>query len=327
MKNYYQILGLSKDASQDDIKKAYRKLSKQYHPDVNPDGEAQFKEIAEAYDVLSDPQKRQMFDMGGDPNGRNQFGGAGFDVDEFLRNMGFGGDPLRNGGGQARRKPTAPDKIITVDISPVDSYKSINKEVTYHRNVACDTCSGSGGEKKTCDTCQGSGQLAQRVGNGFFQQIIHSSCPACGGKGFHVIKACYSCNALGTKGEMKSININIQHGMDDGEFYRLENAGDYHNGTYGNLLIKIQIRNDEQWEKVGDDLIYTNYVDYNGLKNESFEIPHPDGILSIRYPDQFDTSKPLRLKGKGYKRGRVGDLYVKNVVKFKKSEIPTEQVV
>lgn len=321
MKNYYQILGLSKGASPDEIKKAYRTLSKQYHPDVNPDGEAQFKEIAEAYDVLTDPQKKQMFDSGVDPNSRNQFGGGGFDVDEFLRNMGFGGDPFQNGGGSFRKKPSAPDKIITVEISPLDSYNSIKKEITYHRHVSCDICHGSGGDKKTCDTCKGSGQMAQRVGNGFFQQIVHSSCPSCSGKGFHVIKACYSCNATGTKGEMKIIHVNIQHGMDDGEFYRIESAGDFHNGNYGNLLIKIQIKNDECWEKVGDDLIYSNYLDYNNLKDETLEIPHPDGIVSIKYPDLFDTSKPLRLKGKGYKRGRVGDLYVKNVVRFKKSEI------
>jgi molecular chaperone DnaJ len=328
MKNYYQILGLSKDASQDDIKKAYRNLSKKYHPDVNPEGEDKFKDIAEAYDVLSDPQKKQMFDMGSDPNSRNPFGGgANFDVDEFLRNMGFGGaDPFRNGGGQARRKPTAPDKIITVDLSPLDSYKSVTKEILYQRNIACDICHGSGGEKSTCETCQGSGQMSQRVGNGYFQQIIHSSCPSCAGKGFHIIKACFSCNSTGSKGEMKTIKINIQHGMDDGEFYRLENSGDYHNGSYGNLLIKIQVKPDEFWEKVGDDLIYMNYVDFQGLQKESFEIPHPDGILSIKYPDQFDTSKPLRLKGKGFKRGRVGDMYVKNVVRFKKSEIPTPQV-
>jgi len=323
MKNYYQTLGLSKDATADDIKKTYRKLSKQYHPDVNKDGEDRFKEIAEAYDVLGDPKKKQMYDMGGDPSGRNPFGSPDFDINEFFRTMEFGGDDPEHRRGQ-RKKPTAPDKIITVEISPIDSYTSINKDITYNRQVACESCNGSGGDKKTCDTCQGIGQLSQRVGNGFFQQIRHIPCPACAGKGFHIIKACYSCNAVGSKGEMKSININIQHGITDGDFYRLENSGDYINGSYGNLLIKIQVRNNEDWEKVGDDLIYTNYLDFKDLKNENFEIPHPDGLLSIKYPDLFDTSKPLRLKGKGFKRGRVGDLYVKNVVRFKKSEITNQ---
>jgi molecular chaperone DnaJ len=321
MKNYYNILGLSKDASVDDIKKAYRKLSKQYHPDVNPGGEEKFKEIAEAYDVLSDPQKKQMFDMGGDPNSRNQFGGGNFDVDEFLRSMGFGGNPFQNGGPGFKKKPSAPDKIITVEIDPIESYTSPNKDITYRREVSCNSCNGSGGDKQTCGTCQGGGSITQRVGNGYFQQIVQSECPTCRGRGYFITKACFDCNATGTKAELKTINIRVNHGIDDGEFYRLESAGDYHNGNYGNLLIKIKMKKDFTWEKLGDDLIYYNVVDYKGLSNESFEIPHPDGKLSIKYPLQFDTLTPLRIKGKGYKRERVGDLYVKNVVKFNRDEI------
>jgi molecular chaperone DnaJ len=120
---------------------------------------------------------------------------------------------------------------------------------------------------------------------------------------------------------MKSINVDIHHGVDDGEFYRLESAGDYHNGYYGNLLIKIRMIPEPLWEKMGDELVYHNIVDYDGLMNESIEIPHPDGKISIKYPDLFDTSSPMRIRGKGYKKGRVGDLYIKNFVKFKRSEI------
>jgi molecular chaperone DnaJ len=325
MKNYYNILGLSKDASADEIKKAYRKLSKQYHPDVNPEGEEKFKDIAEAYDVLSDPQKKQMVDMGQDPNSKNNFGGFGdVNIDDFLKNMGFGGNPFANGGGSFRRKPTAPDKIITIEISPIESYLAPSKDVKYQRNCSCKSCNGTGGDKQTCGTCNGGGYITQRVGSGFLQQIIQSECPACRGKGFYIIKACFDCQGSGAKGEIKTINININHGIDDGEYYRLENAGDFHNGTYGNLLIKVQILKDPLWEKLGDDLIYHNFVNYKGLSDSSFEIPHPDGKLSIKYPEQFDTSTPLRLKGKGYKRERVGDLYVKSVVKFKREEIPNQ---
>jgi molecular chaperone DnaJ len=324
MKNYYQILGLSKDASQDDIKKAYRKLSKQYHPDVNPDGENQFKEIAEAYDVLSDPQKKQTYDMGGDPNGRNPFGGGDMNFDEFLRNMGFGGNPFQNGGGSFRKKPSAPDKIINIDITPTESYLAPKKTITYRREVECGGCSGSGGDKQGCNTCKGSGMVTQVMGSGFFQHVVQSACPTCKGKGSFITRACNACNATGTLGEMKSINIDIHHGVDDGEFYRLDSAGDYHNGYYGNLLIKIRMIPEPLWEKMGDDLVYHNIVDYNGLMNESLEIPHPDGKISIKYPDLFDTSSPMRIKGKGYKKGRVGDLYVKNFVKFKRSEITNQ---
>jgi molecular chaperone DnaJ len=321
MKNYYQILGISKDASQDDIKKAYRKLSKQYHPDVNPDGENQFKEIAEAYDVLSDPQKKQTYDMGGDPNGRNPFGGGDMNFDDFLRNMGFNGNPFQNGGGSFRRKPSAPDKIINIDITPTESYLAPKKTITYRREVECGGCFGSGGDKQACNTCKGSGMVTQTMGSGFFQQVVQSACPTCKGKGSFIIRACNTCNATGTLGEMKSINIDIHHGVDDGEFYRLDSAGDYHNGYYGNLLIKIRMIPEPLWEKMGDELVYHNIVDYNGLMNENIEIPHPDGKISIKYPDLFDTSSPMRIKGKGYKKGRVGDLYIKNFVKFKRSEI------
>jgi molecular chaperone DnaJ len=327
MKNYYNILGVSKDATADDIKKAYRKLSKQYHPDVNPGGEDKFKEIAEAYEVLSDPEKKQMVDMGRDPNSKNPFGGSAGDVniDEFLRNMGFGGNPFQNGGGSFRRKPTSPDKIITLEIDPIESYTSPSKDVTYKRNTACNSCNGTGGDKHTCGTCNGGGVITQTIGNGYFQQIVQTECPACKGNGFYITKACYDCHGHGTKGEMKTINVKINHGIDDGEFYRMERAGDYHNGNYGNLLIKIQMKKDPTWEKFGDDLIYNNVVDFKGLTEPSFEIPHPDGKLSIKYPEQFDTITPLRIKGKGYKRERVGDLYVKNVVRFKRDEIPTDK--
>ena len=314
-------MGISKDASQDDIKKAYRKLSKQYHPDVNPDGENQFKEIAEAYDVLSDPQKKQTYDMGGDPNGRNPFGGGDMNFDDFLRNMGFNGNPFQNGGGSFRRKPSAPDKIINIDITPTESYLAPKKTITYRREVECGGCFGSGGDKQACNTCKGSGMVTQTMGSGFFQQVVQSACPTCKGKGSFIIRACNTCNATGTLGEMKSINIDIHHGVDDGEFYRLDSAGDYHNGYYGNLLIKIRMIPEPLWEKMGDELVYHNIVDYNGLMNENIEIPHPDGKISIKYPDLFDTSSPMRIKGKGYKKGRVGDLYIKNFVKFKRSEI------
>lgn len=320
MKNYYDILGISKDASADEIKKAYRNLSKKYHPDVNPDGEEQFKNIAEAYDVLSDPQKKQTYDIGGDPNGRNQFGG-GMGFEDFLRNMGFNGNPFENGNPSFKRKPTAPDKIINVDVTPIESYMAPSKTITYRRNVECGGCNGSGGDKQTCNTCKGSGMITQVMGSGFFQQVVQSHCPTCKGRGTFIVRACNSCNATGTVGEMKTITVDIHHGVDDGEFYRLENAGDYHNGTYGNLLLKIRLVPEPLWEKMGDDLVYHNIVDYQGLMAESFEVPHPAGKISIKYPDQFDTSSPLRIKGKGYKKSRVGDMYVKNFVKFKKSEI------
>jgi DnaJ-class molecular chaperone len=133
-----------------------------------------------------------------------------------------------------------------------------------------------------------------------------------------LIKACFQCGGRSTVGEFKNLKINLNHGIDDGEYYRMENAGDFHNGNYGNLLIKVNMIKHPEWEKIGDDLIYINIVDFEGLQEESIEIPHPDGKISIRYPEVFDTTKPMRVRGKGYRRERVGDMYVKNIVKFKR---------
>lgn len=317
MKNYYDILGVDRNSSQDDIKKAYRKLSKQFHPDVNPEGAEKFKDIAEAYGVLSDEQKKARYDLGGS----NPFGGGGMDFEEFLSKMGFNGNPFANGNGGFRRKPTAPDKIININITPLESYLGSPKNINYRREAACNVCTGSGGDREVCHTCRGTGQITQQVGNGMFQQIFTSNCPSCQGKGSIVIKACYDCSGRGTKPEMKSITINLHHGIDDGEFYRMEQAGDFINGSYGNLLIKANMNKDPLWEKMNDDLIYLNYIDLEGLKKDSVEVPHPDGNIIVKYPQTFDTSVPMRVRGKGYKRERVGDMYIKNIVKFKKETV------
>ena len=318
-------MGVSKDASPEDIKKAYRNQSKKYHPDVNSGGEEQFKEIAEAYDVLSDTKKKQTYDMGGDPNGRNPFGGGNpGDFEDFLRNMGFGGNPFGGGGGQFRRKPNAPDKIINIDVTPIESYKSVSKEIMYQRNAACGGCNGSSGDKQTCMTCQGSGQIIQNVGNGMFQQIIQTACPSCQGKGHIIIKACFECQGKGSKPEMKKINLNLHHGVDDGEFYRLDNAGDFYQTGYGNLLLKVRMVKDKEWEKVGNDLIFYNVVTESNMYDDKFTVPHPDGNLSINFPEVIDSSQPLRVRGKGFKKDFIGELYIRNIFKIKRENLPNK---
>ena len=312
MKDFYGILGVDKTASADEIKKAYRKLSKQYHPDVNPEGGERFKEIAEAYDTLSNPEKKQKYD---NPMS-NMFGGGDVSVEELLRHMGFNGNPF---GGRSRR-PTVPEKIITLDINALDSFRGSTQQINYKREVACNTCGGSGGDRTSCGTCAGVGYRMRQMGQGPFQQIIQETCPSCIGKGYIITNPCVSCVGKGTQGEFKSMSITLQHGIDDGEFYRVENSGDFHNGIYGNLLIKIRMVKDKLWEKVGDDLIYNNFLTYEDLTNDNCVVPHPDGDLSIKYPELFDTLNPLRVRGKGYHRERIGDLYIKNIVRFKREK-------
>ena len=310
MKDYYGILGVDKNASADEIKKSYRKLSKQYHPDVNPEGAERFKEIAEAYDTLSNPDKKQKYD---NPVS-NMFGGDA-SIEDLLKHMGFNRNPF---GGQ--RRPSVPEKIIMLDITALDSFKGTTQQVNYKREIACNTCGGSGGDRTGCGTCGGVGYRVRQMGQSPFQQIIQETCPSCTGRGYIITNSCTSCIGKGTQGEFKSINVTLQHGIDDGEFYRVESAGDFHNGVYGNLLLKVRMKKDVNWEKVGDDLVYNNFLDYDDLTNESCEVPHPDGKIVVKYPELFDTITPLRVKSKGYHRERIGDLYIKNIVRFKREK-------
>jgi molecular chaperone DnaJ len=313
MKDYYQILGVDKKASQDEIKKAYRKLSKQYHPDVNPQGEEKFKEIAEAYDILGDETKKNNYDMGG----MSGFGSSAFE--EFFRNMG-GNNPFSSHFGN-RRPAQVPDKVIQIDITPMESYKSVEKTIDYRRNISCDGCKGSGGEKQICTTCKGSGQIQQVFGNAFFRQVQTSVCPTCQGAGQKITKACYGCGGSGVKPKMKSLKFKIPHGSDSGDFFRLDGLGDYYQERgFGNLLIKINMTSDEQWEKMGNDLVYINVLDYDDLKKDDFNVPHPNGEMKLKFPEIFDTSTPLRVRGKGFhKEAPIGDLYVRSVVRFKRN--------
>ena len=313
MKDHYQILGVDKKASQDEIKKAYRKLSKQYHPDVNPQGEEKFKEIAEAYDILGDETKKNNYDMGG----MSGFGSSAFE--EFFRNMGAN-NPFGSHFGN-RRQPQVQDKVIQIDITPMESYKSVEKTIDYRRNISCDGCKGSGGEKQVCTTCKGSGQIQQVFGNAFFRQVQTTVCPTCQGAGQKIIKACYKCGGSGVKPEMKSLKFKIPHGSDSGDFFRLDGLGDYYQERgFGNLLIKINMTSEEQWEKMGNDLVYINVLDYDDLKKDDFNVPHPNGEMKLKFPEIFDTSTPLRVRGKGFhKEAPIGDLYVRSVVRFKRN--------
>jgi len=305
MEDYYNILEVPETATSEEIKKAYRKKSKEFHPDVNPDGENQFKKIAEAYDVLSDPDKKQRYDN------QKKFGGGGEGMDpwDLFRRM---------QDGFAQRKRNVQEKLIKINISVLDSYNGVNKTVNYTRNLKCDPCNGSGGERTGCSVCNGVGYIQQEVGNGFFRQIVRSGCPSCRGEGSVITKACFSCSGSGVKPQMENINITIPMGIDNGQYLRLEGMGDFISGMYGNLLLQIEVFGENNFDKNDNDLIYTAIFNLDDLQKESFDIPHPDGLLTIKVPKEFDTDQPLRIKGKGFKMNPLGDLYVKLRVKLSK---------
>jgi molecular chaperone DnaJ len=305
MKDYYKILEVEEKASADEIKKSYRSLSKKYHPDVNPDGDEKFKEIAEAYDVLSNPDKKANYDN----SKSNPFQGTPY-ADMFSQMFGKGNNQFR----QPRRK-NAPDKVIKVQVSPVESYLGLNKELHYVKNNHCQTCNGSGGEQQMCGTCKGQGFEIKTFGTGFMVQQIRSACNTCGGKGYTLVHKCYGCGGQGVKSTANNIKITLPRGIDSGQFLKVENAGDFRNGEYGDLVIQVELVNKDGYEKMNDDLIYNLYLNLEETQQEKYVIPHPDGNLSMDAPRVFDSSRPLRLRGKGY---NGGDMYVKLNVRFER---------
>jgi len=308
--NYYEVLGVGETATQDEIKKAYRNLAKEHHPDKGGD-EGKFKNISQAYDTLGDENKRREYDNkknnpfgdmfgGGNPFGGNPFGDM------------FGGNPF------TQRKRSVPDKVIDIDVSVFESFLGSEKTISYNRKVMCDTCTGTGGDKISCNPCGGSGMITQQVGNGFFQQIFQTPCNACQGRGYNYTRVCHSCNGQTTKDSFETFRVGIPVGIDDGQFLRLEGKGDYRGGMYGNLILRVRITPINNFEKNGNDLVYNLFFDKQTLERDVFDIPHPDGNISINIPSEFDTSKPLRIRGKGFRTHQNGDLYLNLFYKHKK---------
>ena len=325
MKDFYSILGVNEKASQEEIKKAYRKLSKQFHPDVNPEGADRFKEIAEAYDTIGTESKRQEYDnkknnpFGGMFNGS---GGGGMDDLFSMFNGGF--NPF-----QQRRRQRAPDKVLNVHVTPSESMLGSNKKINYHKKEQCSVCSGNGGKREQCMTCQGRGVVQQQFNFGGQIHLQTHDCPSCKGQGSVLIETCFTCNGNGHKPTFASIDIDIPRSLDNGDFLRVPNAGDYQNSVgVGDLVIQIRLNPDENFEKIGADLYANIRVSPEDFITEnSFKIPHPEGELMIKVPvDTLTTEKPLRIKGKGYyiNEGR-GDLIVKIHVNRSLSKITEEQ--
>ena len=305
MKDYYKILEVEEKATDDDIKKSYRALSKKYHPDVNPDGAEKFKEIAEAYEVLGDKTKRVQYDN----SKNNPYNGTPFE--NIFSQMFAGNNPNFR---QHRRK-SAPDKIIKVQITPIESYLGQEKTIQYFKDNHCNICNGSGGEQQGCNTCGGTGFQIKTFGTGFMVQQVRTACQTCGGRGYTLIHKCYSCEGRGVKSAAHEIRVKIPVGIDNGQYVKLGDLGDFRNGEYGDLVIQIELIPKDGFEKMDNDLIYNLFLNLDEIQKDKYVVPHPDGDLNVNAPKIFDTSKPLRLRGKGY---GGGDMYVKLNVKFER---------
>ena len=302
--NFYSILGVNENATQDEIKRAYRKLAVEHHPDKGGSEET-FKKISEAYDTLGDQNKRVQYDN----SRRNPFSGmGGGSFDDLFGNF------------YSQRKRTVPDKIIEVEVGVMESYNSSDKVINYQRKHACDSCNGSGGQKVTCSTCNGIGYTTVTMGTGLFTQTFRQPCNTCRGMGEIFKSKCGTCHGEGTKSDIESLKIKLPHGVDDGQFFKMHGKGDYHNGMYGNLVVRVIIKPEDNFEKSGDDLIYNAFLTLDDVNGIGFNLPHPSGDLFIKLPEDFDTSKPLRVKSKGFRgQNGSGDLFIKLFVKFKRN--------
>ena len=326
-RDYYEILGVNRDAADDEIKKAYRKLAMKFHPDRNPDSkdaEEKFKEAKEAYEVLSDAQKRAAYDAHGhaglDPSAAGA-GGAGFGgfADAFGDIFGeiFGG----NGGGRQRSSVyRGADLRYNLEISLEEAARGTETRIRIPTMEQCDTCHGSGAkpgtQAKTCSTCNGNGQV--RMQQGFFS--IQQTCPTCHGSGKVIEEPCAPCRGAGRIKKHKTLSVKIPAGVDEGDRIRLSGEGEagVNGGPTGDLYVVIHIREHQVFTRDQNDLHCEMPISFTiAALGGEIEIPTLDGAAKIRIPAETQSGKVFRLRGKGIKGVRsntFGDLMCHVVV-------------
>ncbi len=327
-KDFYEVLGINRDASEEEIKKAYRKLAMKFHPDRNPDNpkaEDQFKEAKEAYEILSDSQKRAAYDQYGhagvDPQaGFGGAGGAGFG-DAFSDIFGDIFGQSRGGGGSGRSNVyRGADLRYNLEISLEDAARGSETKIRIPTMDECESCDGSGAKKgteaKTCPTCNGHGQV--RMQQGFFS--IQQSCPKCHGTGRYIPTPCPSCHGAGRIKSHKTLSIKIPSGIDEGDRIRLSGEGEHgvNGGPSGDLYVQIHLKEHGVFTRDHDDLHCEMPVSFTiAALGGEIEIPTLDGVARLKIPAETQSGKVFRLRGKGIKGIRSvgrGDLMCHVVV-------------
>lgn len=317
---YYDRLGLSKDASQDEIKRAYRKLSKKYHPDINkePGAEEKYKEILEAYETLSDAQKRAAYDQYG-PDGANGFGGQG-SFGGFDGGAGFGGfEDIFSSffGGGATRNPNAPrqgdDLQYRVNLSFEEAVFGAEKEIHYNREVTCKTCSGSGAKPGTspvtCGRCHGHGVINVDTQTPLGMMRRQVTCDVCHGTGQEIKDPCPTCRGTGREKQSHTVSVKIPAGVETGQQIRLAGQGEagFNGGPYGDLFVVINVNPSDKFTRDGSTIYYTLNISFvQAALGDTVEVPTVHGNVEMVIPAGTQTGKTFRLKGKGAPRLRGG---------------------
>lgn len=324
---YYDRLGVSKDASQDEIKRAYRKMSKKYHPDINkePGAEEKYKEVQEAYETLSDDQKRAAYDQYG-PDDANGFGGQG-GFGGFDGGAGFGGfEDIFSSffGGGTTRNPNAPrqgdDLQYRVNLSFEEAIFGAEKEVHYNREATCKTCSGSGAKPGTspvtCGRCHGQGVINVDTQTPLGMMRRQVTCDVCHGTGQEIKEPCQTCHGTGHEKQSHKVSVKIPAGVETGQQIRLAGQGEagFNGGPYGDLFVIINVNPSDEFTRDGSTIYYTLNISFvQAALGDTVEVPTVHGNVEMTIPAGTQTGKTFRLKGKGAPRlrgGSQGDQHV-----------------
>jgi molecular chaperone DnaJ len=327
-RDYYEVLGISKDASKEEIKKAYRKLSKKFHPDINKEADAseKFQEVKEAYEVLSDDQKRAQYDQFGHQDPNQGFGGG------FSGTEGFGFDDIFStffGGGTRRRDPNAPRKgddlqySMTIDF--LDAVFGQETEIEIPKDETCDTCDGSGAKpgtrKKTCPHCEGSGQLNVAQDTPFGRMVNRRACHHCEGTGEIIEEKCTTCRGAGKVRKIKKIKVTVPAGVDDGQQLRVSGQGGpgINGGPAGDLYVLFRVKPHKQFIRDGDDIHLELPITYpQAALGDEIEVPTISGKVKLKIPAGTQNGARFRLRGKGVQNVHgygVGDQHITVKVK------------
>ena len=340
-RDYYDVLGVPRQAGEDDIKKSYRQLALKYHPDRNPgdkEAEEKFKEAAEAYEVLHDTQKRQLYDAYGH-EGLRGTGFSGFrgfeDIfssfgDIFQDFFAFGG----GFGGQARQRTAerpGDDLLVTLNLSFEEAVYGTQKDVDINTLVACSQCGGSGAEpgtkQTTCPACQGSGQVVQS--QGFFR--ISTSCARCQGTGRVLVSPCKQCQGQGRVRQKKRVQVKVPAGVDSGTRLRLRGEGEsgYRGGASGDLYVRIEVAPHPHIERDGDNLFTKISISFlQAILGDKVEMPTLDGEKTLNVAPGTQPGEVVRFSGEGVPRLRGygrGDLFVEVEVRIPKQVTPRQE--
>ncbi len=327
-RDYYEVLGVGRDASTDDIRKAYRRLAKQYHPDMNTgdkaEAEAKFKEVSQAYSVLSDDQKRKQYDTFGhaafENGGAGGFGGFG----DFMGGFGDIFDTFF-GGGAAARSRTGPvrgaDLRMELRITFEEAAFGVEREISMNKDVCCETCGGTGAKPgtspKTCATCGGAGQLRQQRNTAFGSFMNVVDCPDCGGRGTIIKESCPDCGGRGIKKQQRNVKVDIPAGIDNGQVLSMrgEGAAGQRGGVPGDLQIYISVQPHKFFTREGYDLYLEMPVSFaDAALGAELVIPTLEGKAKYKMGDGTQTGTVFRLKDKGIQHlnsSRKGSLFVR----------------